>query len=131
VIVATKTAIIARLNTDRVLATCGHEGVVTDRPEQYWTLFIDSGKRGTDRLAGLPTQGRFRFWIHWVGRTPDQAQHLADRGMPLLAGHLLAVPGYDAKRVQHIDSQAVDLDSTVRPPVHFGVDQFAVQIDPA
>lgn len=130
-IVETKNAIIARLNTDPLLASCGHEGVVTDRPEQYWTIFIDSGRRGSDRLGGLPTQGRFRFWIHWVGALPEQAQRLADRGLPLLAGHQLVIAGYAPKRIQHTDSQAVALDSTVRPPVHYGVDQFAVQVDPA
>lgn len=126
-----KAAVLTRLKSDPLLASCGFEGVVTTRPETYWTLFTDSGVRYSDRMSGLPTSGRLNYWIHWVGATPEQAQRLADHGVPLLAGWQPTVAGYAPARMRHLDSQPVELDAAVRPPLHFAVDHFQLITQPA
>lgn len=136
-ILAHKQALLDRLGTDPILATCGHEGVVLPdpvtgvRPERYWTLHTDSGRRFSDRLGGLPVQATFHYWVHCVGRTPEQAQRLTERVVPLLAGWQPTVPGYAPQRVRHLDSAPADIDADVRPPVHFTVDHFALTTQPA
>ena len=130
-ILAHKTAILARLNADPLLATCGHEGVVLDRPETYWTLFTDSGVRSSDRFGGLPINGTFNYWVHSVGRVPEQAQRLAEHVIAQLAGWQPVVPDYAPFRVEHAASSPTDLDSTVRPPLHVAIDHFRLTTQPA
>lgn len=135
-IIIHKQAIIDRLNTDSVLASCGHEGVVLPdssgkRPERYWTLFTDSGSRFTDRLAGLQTQATFRYRFHWVASEPEQAQRLAERGLALLIGWRPTVDGYAPFPMRHIESMPTQLDDDVRPPAYFGVDVLDLSTQPA
>lgn len=135
-ILAHKTAVIARLNTDPVLSTCGHEGVVPkdsagNRPERYWTIFTDSGSRFTDRLGGYQTQATFRYRFHWVASEPEQAQRLAERGLGLLIGWRPAVDGFAPFPMRHIESMPTQLDEDVRPPAYFGVDVLDLTTQPA
>lgn len=131
-----KQAVVACLKTDQLLAACGFEGVVPPdpqtgkRPQRYWTFFTDSGRRYSDRLGGTVGQALLSYTFHWVGSTPEQAQRLAERGVSLLAGHLLTVPGWSPFRIRHVSSTPTQMDDTVKPPLHFLVDQFEFATQP-
>lgn len=124
-----KHAILAALNADAILASCGHEGVVQvdpdgKRPDRYWTIFVDSGLRSSTRLGGMPTEATLRYTFHCIGRVPEQAQRLAERIVTCLAGAQLDVPGYSPHRIRHVASQTTQLDATTKPPYHYTVDGF-------
>lgn len=135
-IVVHKNAVVAELHTDTVLAGCGYEGTVHfdkpgDRPKKYWTIYTDSGLRGSDRLDGLPRSAVLRYTVHCIGQTPEQAQMLADRVIEKLAGAQLAVEGFAPFRVQHTGSDPTQMDTTIRPPLHYTVDRFDLRTQPA
>lgn len=135
-IVAHKNAVLALLRGDSLLAGCGYEGTVHfdqpgQRPKKYWTIYTDSGLRGSDRLDGLPRAATLRYTVHCIGQTPEQAQGLADRVITRLAGAQLAVEGFAPFRMQHTGSDATQMDTTNRPPLHYTVDRFDLRTQPA
>lgn len=135
-IVAHKTALVALLHGDSILAGCGYEGAVhfddpSARPQKYWTLYTDSGLRVGDRLDGMPSSATLHYTIHCIGRQPEQAQLLADRIIGRLVGAQLVVDGFAPFRIQHVSSEPTSMDTTVRPPLHYTVDRFDLRTQPA
>lgn len=128
---AVKKALMDRLKEDTVLAPVVFEGVVTNRPNRYVTIFTDSGYRESERFTGgqwTSTQG---FTVHSVGTTPDQAQYVAERVFAQLLDHVLVVPGRTCRRIRHASSQPVQQDTDISPPLYYTVDEFDVTHIPA
>lgn len=126
---AHKNAILARLREDSVLASATFEGVVTDRPQRYCTVFTDSGYRTVERLAGPSATALFTYTVHSVGSTPDQAQAVAEHVFAQLLDFTPTVAGRLCGRLRHAASQPVQQDPDI-PDLYFCVDEFDVSSDP-
>jgi hypothetical protein len=129
VIRAHKNAILARLREDSVLSAVTFEGVVTERPERYCTLFTNSGFRTVERLSAPSATAEFTYTVHSVGSTPDQAQAVAERVFAQLLDFTPTVPARLCGRLRHAASQPVQQDPDI-PNLYFAVDQFDLTSDP-
>lgn len=127
---AHKDAILTRLRQDSVLSTATFEGVVTDRPQRYCTVFTNSGYRSVERLAGPSATATFTYTIHSVGSTPEQAQAVAERVFAQLLDFTPTVANRQCGRLRHAASQPVQKDSDVTPALYYCVDQFDLTSDP-
>lgn len=68
--------------------------------------------------------------VHHIGTGPEQAEWLADQvAAALLPG--VAVPGRDLLYVTREDSQPVQRDEDVKPPLYYVVDTYVVATTPA
>lgn len=123
-------AILARLREDTVLSTVTFEGVVTERPQRYCTVFTNSGYRTVERLAGPSATATFTYTIHSVGSDPQQAQAVAERVFAQLLDYVPTVAGRVSGRLRHAASQPVQLDTDVSPALYYCVDQFDLTTDP-
>jgi hypothetical protein len=124
-------AIVARLEEDLILRGSTFQGVVTNRPARYCTVFMDSGLRVVERFNGLQTEVTFGVTVHSVGTTAEQSQLVAERVMAQLLDYRPIVAGRDCRRLRHVSSVPVDLDTDVSPPLYFSVDQFDLTSSPA
>jgi hypothetical protein len=131
VIRAHANAIVARLKEDQILAAATFQGVVTNRPARYCTVFIDSGARAVERFNGLQSEATFGVTVHSVGTTAEQAQLVAERVMAQLLDYRPTVTGRDCRRLRHVSSVPVDLDTDTTPPLYYSVDQFDLTSSPA
>jgi hypothetical protein len=124
VIRAVKDAHLARLREDYILTACTYEGVVADRPHRYATLFIDSGLRDTDRLAGSSTMATFTVIVHSVATSRIRRLFIADRVLTQFVDWTPDVSGARFRRLRHTATVPVQRDRDGLPPVHFVVDEF-------
>lgn len=126
-----KRAILARLREVTAIADKVFEGRVPNRTEAYAALHTDTGRYESDRFTG-PQGGTvtYRYWLHSIGSTPEQAQAVAECVHRQLIGWRPAVDGYRCSRMVHRASQPTQLDDTVRPPLYFCVDQFDLTSSP-
>jgi hypothetical protein len=127
---AVKNALLSRLREDASLKSIVHEGVVTDRPSRYVTVYADTGRRSAGRLTGPQTTATQYFTVHSVGTTPDKAQEVAERVITQLCDHVLLVEGRDCWPVTHEESQPAALDADSNPPLHYCIDEFEVVSTP-
>jgi len=114
-----------------VLADCTFQGVVSDRPDRYVTLFMDSGDWVQERLTGPQSTATFSLTFHSVGSTAEQAQYVAEKVFLQLLGFTPNVPSRECRRIRHVNSQPIQLDRDVSPPIYYCVDQFELTSDPA
>lgn len=128
---AHKQAILERLRQDSVLSPVTFEGVVTDRPQRYCTVFTNSGFRTVERLAGPSATATFTFTVHSVGTTPEQAQAVAERVFAQLLDYTPTVTGRLCGRLRHAASQPVQLDTDGGTNLYYCVDEFDITTDPA
>jgi len=127
---AVKNALLARLRADPSLRAIVHEGVVTDRPSRYLTVYADLGLRTAARLTGPQTRATQTFTIHSVGSTPEKAQQVSALVIAQLVDHVLVVEGRSCWPVTHEETQPPGLDTDVNPPLHYCVDGFQVVSTP-
>ncbi|WP_223690109.1 DUF3168 domain-containing protein [Leifsonia poae] len=128
-------AILARLREDTVLQGFTFEGVVLpdvqeNRPQRYCTIFTNSGYRTVERLSGPSATATFTYTIHSVGTDPQQAQAVAERVFAQLLDYTPTVVGRQCGRLRHAASQPVQVDTDVKPPLYYCVDQFDLTSDP-
>lgn len=123
-------AVLARLRADTVLAGCTFEGVVIDRPDRYCTLFLDNGEWEADRFTGPQDVATFTATIHSVGSTAEQAQMVAERVFAQLLGFTPTVANRYCRRIRHVNSQPVQLDQDVSPPLYWCADTFSFTSSP-
>lgn len=128
---AHKQAIIDRLKADPFLAAITFDGLVTDGPSHYASVFMNNGYREAERLTGPPVTATFTATIHSVGTTPDQAQLVAEHVFAQLLGHTPTVTDRQCRRIRHAASQPVQADRDVTPWIWFCADQFDLTSDPA
>jgi hypothetical protein len=124
-------AVLERLREDPFLATTTFEGVVTNRPARYCTLFANNGPTEVSRFSGYESRVLFTYWVHSVGTTPDQAQLVGDHVLGQLLNARLSVAGRRCWPLRHPASQPVQIDRDVTPALWYGVDQFDLVSDPA
>jgi hypothetical protein len=124
-------AVIDQLETDAILSGATFQGNVINRPTRYCTLHIDSGRRIADRFTGPQSQQDYTLTIHSCGTSVEQAQLVAERVYAALLGVVLTVPGRRCRRVRSIDSQPVELDRDITPPLFYSTDVFELVSDPA
>jgi len=124
-------AILGRLREDAGLADIVFQGVVTDRPKRYCSVFVDNGFRDQERLTGGQWTADFSITVHSVGTTPEQAQWVAERVYAQLLGVRLTIPGRRARPVRAQGSQPVRVDADVSPPLFYTVDEFGLTTSPA
>lgn len=124
-------AVLARLREDSVLSGVTFQGVVTDRPDRYVTMFMDSGDWTQQRLTGPQGTATFGMTFHSVGTTAEQAQFVAEHVFDKLLGYTPNVPARACWRIRHVSSQPVQLDQDVNPPLYYCVDVFNLTSDPA
>jgi len=127
---AVKNAVLARLREDSALKDRVFEGVVTNRPTRYVTVFSDSGQRSQERFTGGQWASTQTFVIHSVSESPDKAQIEADRVFAKLLDWTPTVEGRRCRRVRHASSQPVQYDTDVSPPLYYCVDEFDVTSTP-
>lgn len=129
---------MTRAHTAAVLAQLGtaldevFEGVVIDRPELYCTVFTNTGIADTnDRMSALASRRTIRYTVHSVGKTPDQAQWVADRVADCLVNFKPVVAGWRCDRLRHESSQTTLIDRDVPGnTVYYAVDEFDLYTSP-
>jgi hypothetical protein len=124
-------AVVDQLQTDADLNGVVFQGLVLNRPKRYCTVHMDSGRRIADRFTGPQVQQDYTITVHSAGTSTEQAQWVAERVYAALLGVVLAVPGRKCHRVRAIDSQPVELDRDVTPPLFYSTDVFELVSDPA
>jgi hypothetical protein len=124
-------AVVDQLQTDPILNGATFQGLVLNRPSRYCTVHMDSGRRIADRFTGPQSQQDYTITIHSAGTSTEQAQLVAERVYAALLGVVLTVPGRKCHRVRSIDSQPVELDRDVTPPLFYSTDVFELVSDPA
>lgn len=124
-------AVLARGREDPILATAGFEGLVTNRPQFYWTVYFNSGERRAERLTGLSSTATFTFITHSVGVTPTQAVEVDDRVVTQFLDYQLNVPGRICGRIRHESSTPLSLDRDVSPALWFIANAWSFTSDPS
>ena len=124
-------ALLARLRADTGLSGVVFEGVVTDRPARYCTVFADQGRHESERLDERQIQSAYRYVIHSIGSTPEQARWVGERVFAQLFDWRPVIPGRTCWRARHVGGQAMQIDRDVSPPLWFVVDEFELRSTPA
>lgn len=115
----TAAAITARLTSDSILAGSTFQGVVTDRPTRYVTYFLNGGPRVSNRLTGPSNEIDYTIITHSVGTTAEQAQLVEEHVQAQLIDWTPTVSGQICRRVRMTDSQFIQLDTDVTPPLYY------------
>lgn len=124
-------ALLAQLRQDPVLASCTFDGEVTEDPQRYCVVTLNSGDRYGDRLSGPDVAATFRANVRSIGSTREQAQAVAERVFAQLMNVRLTVTGRQVGLIRHAGGQPTSRDDTVTPPLWFASDFFEFDSDPA
>jgi len=124
-------AILDRLAAHHDLTDAVYEGAtVPVGTKAYVTVWADSGRRHTDRLAGPSTVAEFTFTVHSVGSQPEQAQAIAECVFTQLIDWTPDIPGYAPRRMRHTATVPTTRDPDGRPPVYYCTDEFTLTTQP-
>lgn len=128
---AHKNAVLARLKLDSVLSTATFDGEVSGTPSKYCVVYVNSGRRESERFSGPSQFATFAITIHSVGTTAEQAQLVAERVFAQLLDWTPTVVGRNCRRIRHAVSRPVDMDKSVSPVLYYAVDVFDLTSAPA
>lgn len=120
-------AVLDRLAQHHDLDGAVYEGAtVPVGTKAYVTVWVDSGRRRTDRLAGSSNTAEFTFTVHSVGSQPYQAQALAECVFTQLLDWTPEVAGFQPHRLRHTATLPVERDPDGRPTVYYCTDEFTL-----
>lgn len=130
-ILAHTNAVLSLLRADATLAGIVFQGVVTNRPARYVTVYTNNGPREVSRLTGPQSAVTFTYIVHSVGQTPEQAQWVAEKVYLQLVDAVPNVPGRVVSPIRSVSSLSVQIDRDIDPPLWYCVDEFDLHTEPA
>lgn len=128
---AHKAPVFARLRADSILSTATFDGEVTNRPSRYCSVYMNGGLRDSERLSGPSAFADFRITIHSIGSTVEQCQLVQERVMAQLIDYTPPVAGRNPRRLRHVASVEVEMDTDIDPPLYIARDVFEWTTAPA
>ena len=128
---AHKASLFGRMREDGILSTATFDGEVTNRPSRYCSVYMSGGLRESERFTGPSAFADFRITIHSVGTTIEQAQLVQERVMAQLIDATPAVAGRNPRRIRHVVSVEVELDTDIDSPLYLARDVFEWTTAPA
>lgn len=129
----TMTALIARCELDPALEGCTYDSQVlngTD-PQKYVVLYLQRTIPYERAGASDPIAYDWLLTVHSVGMTAVQARLVSSKVVQQLAGFRIAIDGWRQTKCRLINSEPIDFDTGVQPPIAYGVDQFTWRSDAA
>lgn len=102
-----------------------YDTVVPGQRPQRYAFFNLRNLIGAARLGGRDDdEADWLLTVTSVGTTTDQARWVQAAVLRHLLDVRVSLPGWRSTPIQHTDSQPVDLDDTVMPPLPYAVDSF-------
>lgn len=103
-----------------------HRGDLPFSGYPYVALFVDSGRRSSERLTAGRHRADFYFQTTVVGITEEQCTALRSRVVEVLADLLPQVPGRVCGRVEHVTPRPLSRDDSMPDRVVFdGIDTWS------
>lgn len=96
----------------------------TTVPQGYVVVYMDSGRRRSQRAALNARNARFDVMVRSVADDPFQYRWIVERVLRLV-DHRLAVPGWDCHPIEHMYSNPPGYDTDLPERIADGVDGFA------
>ena len=130
---ATIAALLAQCQLDPALAGCTFDSRVPDgtKPAKYAVLYLQHSVIYERAGASEPIAFDWLLTVHEVGLDVPQARLVIAAVARQLAGFRIAVDGWRQTRCRLIDSEPIDFDTAVQPPIAYGMDQFTWRSDAA
>lgn len=127
----TAAAITARLKDDPFLADLVFQGIVTDRPDSYVTLFLSSPDRDSSRFTGPSSLHDFTLVCHSVGETADQAQLVDEHVQAQLVDWVPTILGFNCRRVRVTATTPIAYDDQITPPLYYLASTWGLTMESA
>ena len=109
-----------------------HDGIVPDKPTlPYVVVRTNSGPRSRSSLAVSSDHLTLGIWCTSVAANRAQAQWLAEKVTGALLDVTPTVAGRACFPIEAVNSQPVQRDDSVNPPLMYAVDEFRLSTVPA
>jgi hypothetical protein len=128
---AHKAPILARLRADSILAPVVFEGDVVGSPGGYVVFYASQPSHSVERFTGPQSQQDYTFTTVSVGKTPEQAQLIADRVVTQLLGFVPTVPGRTCRRLTHPVGRPIEREEDSTPSLWYFTDQWDLSSSPS
>lgn len=125
----TAAAMKDQAEVDPILSGSTFQGVVLNRPNRYMTFFLSGGPRKQSRLTGPSSVYDYVVVTHSVGTTPEQAQLVEERTQKQFVDWRPNLDGFDCRRMQLSDSQPIELDRDVNPPLYYIASTYGLTME--
>ncbi|MBT2502980.1 hypothetical protein [Curtobacterium sp. ISL-83] len=129
-------AVLARLRehpdlTDRVFVGVANRDDNNQPRTRYVTVFVGSPRRTVGRFLGSQSTERYRFTIHATSIDADDAGDLSDAVTEQLFDWTPEVPDRVCRRMTSNESDELQYDSDLTPPLYWIPATWELVTDPA
>lgn len=121
-------AFLALMKADTQLTSAVFEGVVTNPPARYVSVFPRE-VRSVGRFSGPHQTVDNEYVVHSVATSPEQAKWTRERVLERVLDVTPTVAGWNSRRIRFVTSQPLQKDDDVSPPLWYMVDVYAFEAE--